>query len=42
MTLSAKENATSYEKPFDFQGKYTKTGHNSQELFPQNAAILGY
>ena len=39
---TAAENAISYEKLFDFQGKHTKTGHNSQEFVPQNTVILGY
>ena len=39
---TAKENATSYEKLFDFQGNHPKTGHNSQEFVPHNTVILGY
>lgn len=39
---SNKENATSYEKLYNFQRKHTKTGENFQKLVPENIVFLGF
>ena len=39
---SNKENATSYEKLYNFQRKNTKTGQNFQKFVPENIVFLGF